>query len=67
MFLLLCLVSPTRQISAQEKRFMLCCVAKDMRDMERKNCKKYPRHYCCVEEHKDGKILELHVQSRKKG
>jgi hypothetical protein len=53
MFLLLCLVSPTRQMSAKEKCFMLCCVAKDMRDMERKNCEKYPRQHCYVEEHKD--------------
>jgi hypothetical protein len=39
MFLLLCLLSPTRQVCAKEKCFMLCCDAKDICIME-KNCKK---------------------------
>jgi hypothetical protein len=37
-----------------------------MGNMERKNSKKYPRQHCCVEEHEDWKILELHIQSWKK-
>lgn len=45
--------------------FMLCYVAKDIYDMEKK-CKNYPRQYCRVEEHNDWKFLELHVQGWRK-